>query len=247
MIYHEVSQQSNEWYRLRQGLATTSRFDSIITPKTGELSKSCEKYANDLIGEMITGENSEKFQSYWMERGAMLEADASASYEAITDYVLDRGGFITNDKMTRGASPDRRVLDKNGKVVGGVEIKCPAPATHIENLLRGKEIDPSYIPQVQGQILIGEFEFVDWFSYHPDMPPAHIRTIRDDAYCAKLEKALDAFDKIMEGKIADLKKLGLIVPERPILEMYRQAMETEGFPTYLSTSPTETTDYRMAG
>lgn len=245
MIYHVVSQQSTEWFKLRLGMATASCFSKIITPKTGEISKSAEGYANELIGEMITGENSEKFESYWMERGAMLEADASASYEVITGYTLDRGGFLTNDEMTIGASPDRRVLDASGNVVGGVEIKCPAPATHIENLLRGDEIDPKYIPQVQGQILIGGFEFVDWFSYHPDMPPAHIRTMRDEVYCDKLQDALNNFNHILDSKIHLLEQRGVIVPPRPILDMYREAMAREGFPNYTSSAPSE--DYRMAG
>ena len=234
MIYHEVAQQSPEWFRMRLGLATASCFDKIITPKTAEPSKSMDDYANSLIGELITGESSEKFQSYWMERGAQMEAEASASYEVITDFTLDRGGFLTDDNMTVGASPDRRVL-KLGSVVGGVEIKCPKPETHIANLLRKGEIDPSYKPQVQGQILIGEFEFVDWFSYHPDMPPAHIRTYRDDAYCEKLKRALDAFTGLMDEKISVLTNIGVIIPERPIVQMYREQMnfEQENLPNYL--------------
>lgn len=220
-IFHRVGQGTIEWFKMRLGVATASCFDKIITPKTGELSKQCDDYANQLIGERITGESAEKFpQTYWMERGAQLEVDASAAYEAITDYRLDVGGFVTTDDMTIGASPDRIVLDQNGNTVGGVEIKCPAPGTHIANLFRDGKIDPSYIPQVQGQIYVGGFEFIDWFSYHPDMPPAHIRTYRDDAYCAKLESALNEFLYITRIKIETLKDKGLVVPDRPILQMY---------------------------
>jgi len=250
MIYHEVSQQSDQWYKMRLGLATASRFGQLITPKTGQFSKSMDPYANQLIGEMVTGKGAEKFESYWMERGAMLEQDASASYEVITGYSLDRGGFLTNDEMTIGASPDRRVLDASGNVIGGTEIKCPSEAVHIENLLRMKKhgtIDPDYIPQVQGQILIGKLEFVDWFSYHPDMPPALIRTERDDDFCNKLEDALGEFDRILREKIDLLQSMGMIIPPRPILAMYDEAIQRDGYATYLSTTTTETTDYRMAG
>ena len=223
MIYHEVTQQSPEWFRMRLGLATASCFHRIITPVKVEPSKSMGEYANGLIAELITGENSETFKSYWMERGAQMEAEASAAYEFITGFTLDRGGFLTDDNMTVGASPDRRIIDL-GLVIGGVEIKCPDPSTHIANLLRLKEgsIDPFYKPQVQGQMLIGELEFVDWFSYHPDMPPAHIRTYRDDAYCEKLKRALDAFTDLMEEKSSVLTSIGVIIPERPILQMYRE-------------------------
>lgn len=223
MIFHDVSQGSAEWFKMRLGIATASCFDKIVTPKTFEPSKQMEDYAFKLIGELVTLENSEVFTSYWMERGAQLEDDAARSYEAITGHNLINGGFVTNDAMTYGASPDRRVLDSTGNVIGGVEIKCPAPATHIKNILRNGEIDPSYLPQVQGQILIGGFEFVDWFSYHPDMPPALIRVERDDRLCQKLEVALNEFCTMVEEKISSLKKACVFVNERPILSMHEKS------------------------
>lgn len=221
MIYHDFAQQSEEWYRARLGVATASCFDKIITPKKLELSKSAEDYAFTLVGEMVTGESAEKFQSYWMERGAMMEVEARMQYEVITDLKLDRGGFITNDAMTRGASPDVRVFD-GSRCVGGAEIKCPSPAVHIANLKRMRDhgvIDPSYIPQVQGQILIGGFDFIDWFSYHPNFPPAHIRTYRDDEFCGALEGHLNTFDGMVDDVIAMLEKMGTKVPPRPITTM----------------------------
>jgi len=241
MIFHDVTQGSPEWKRMRLGLATASCFHKIITPQKGELSKSAEHYASALVGEMITGENTENFQSYWMERGGAMEAAASSSYEIITGLTLDRGGFITNDDMTIGASPDRRVRGDNGLIIGGVEIKCPSPETHIENLKRAIKhgaIDPSYIPQVQGQILFGEFEFVDWFSYHPEMPPAHIRTYRDDVYCQKLEKALDDFIGIVNETIYLFKTIGFDVPARPIVMMREQELRKDN---------SEIPEYLMAG
>lgn len=218
MIYFDVPQGDVEWFNLRKGVATASRYDNIITPKTGEISKSAEKYAHELIGEMITGENAEKFTSYWMERGAAMEADARMSYQALTDLDIDRGGFMANDDLTNGASADLRVFDPStGKMIGGTEIKCPMAATHLDNIFRDGKIDPQYNPQVQGQILRYGFEFVDWFSYHPDMIPALVRTYREDEYCAKLEKALAEFDGMIKDKIETLIKKGQLVPDRPIL------------------------------
>lgn len=228
-IFHDVGQGTIEWFKMRLGVATASCFDEIITP-TGKLSKQADDYANQLIGEMITGETAEKFpQTYWMERGSQLEGEAAQAYEAITGLTLDMGGFMTDDDMKFGASPDRRVIGPGGEVVGGIEIKCPAPATHIANLLRTDKIDPSYIPQVQGQILICGFEFVDWFSYHPDMPPAHIRTYRDDAFCEKLSDALQDFEDILDRKIKALNDMGIIVPDRPILLKHKETKEFNEF------------------
>lgn len=215
MIFHDVPQASPEWFALRVGIATGSCFDKIITAKTGKLSTQADEYANTLIAEMILGESQENFMpSYWMERGALMEQEALQTYRIITDHEIDRGGFGTNDAQTYGASPDFRII-KNGKVIGGGEIKCPAPKTHVANLQRDA-MDPNYMPQVQGQILVFGFEIHDWFSYHPDMPPALIRTPRDDEYCAKLEDALNGFAKIVDDKIAKLSKKGLVInrPDR---------------------------------
>lgn len=222
MIYHEVVQHSPGWFKMRLGLATASCFDKIVTPAKGDPSKQMDDYANNLIGELVTGNNAETFTSYWMERGQQFEADAAAAYEFITGFELDRGGFLTDDDMTVGASPDRRVI-KLGSVVGGVEIKCPKEGTQVANLLRGDDIDPQYKPQVQGQILIGGFEFVDWFSYHPDFPPALIRTYRDDAYCNKLASALEQFESLLQEKIRILEGRGVRIPPRPIISLSQRS------------------------
>lgn len=218
MIFHDLSHASPEWFRARVGIATASCFGKIITPKTGKLSAQADGYANLLISEMILGESQEKFSpSYWMERGAMMEVDARKLYEFETGFITDRGGFMTNDEGTAGASPDVRVFDDGGKLIGAAEIKCPAPWNHVENLLRDT-LDPDYIPQVQGQILIGGFDFVDFFSYHPDMPPARIRTYRDDEFCKKLQDALDGFEQIIQVKIRALAERGIEV-KRPEIEI----------------------------
>ena len=211
MIWHEVQQNTPEWYALRLGIPTASSFDKIITPKTGNLSAQAEEYADRLIAERIMGEVLEVFKpSYWMERGHILEAQARALYEFETGYETKHGGFLTNDSATIGASPDVLVLNSS-KVIGGAEIKCPAPWTHVSNLLRGNQIDPAYIPQTQGQILVGGFEFVDWFSYHPSMPPALVRVLRDNAYSEKMAVALDGFVNMLAAKIERLKALGIDV------------------------------------
>jgi hypothetical protein len=223
MIVHNVIQQSPEWFKMRLGLATASRFSEIITPKEGKYSKSADKYSLELIGEMITGQSAEKFESYWMERGAIMESDAAASYEAITGYTLAPGGFITNDTMTVGASVDRLVLNDQGVIIGGVEIKCPSMGVHLGNLKRSlvNEIDPAYIPQVQGQIVVGEgqFQFIDWFSYHPDTLPALIRTGRDADYCDKIRACLTQFLQQIDTDIYNFKKMGIVIPNRPLWSM----------------------------
>ena len=215
MIFHDIPQRSPEWYKLRAGIATSSQFGRIITAKSGAVSKSIDGYICELLSEMILGEAGERKipDNYWLERGRMVEADARALYEFETGYTIDAGGFITDDTGKHGCSPDARVFDDAANVIGFAEIKCPAPWTHVENLLRD-EIDPTYIPQVQGQMHIGEVDFVDWFSYHPEMPPAKIRTYRDEAYQKKLGEALKVFDDKFSAALDKLKSKGVIIPEK---------------------------------
>lgn len=189
------------------------KYEGLIEPPPLELLAGAETYAHFLLAELITGESLDKFpHSYWMERGTVYEIEAINLYAFQTGLRVDRGGFITNDAGTAGCSPDIRVFDGE-TLIGAAEIKCPAPWTHVENLLRD-EIDPQYKPQIQGQMTIGGFEFIDWFSYHPDMPPALIRTKRDEPYCKILDEALDLFDKLMKAKIEKLKEKGVLIIDK---------------------------------
>lgn len=212
--FHDVPQLSEQWFQLRIGVATSSCFGKIITPKTGKLSASASEYASLLIAEKILGEPLETFkQTYWMERGQEYEPMARKAYVLETDYDIDGGGFISNGMV--GSSPDARVFNGDLEVIGAAEIKCPAPWTHVENLCRD-EIDPKYIPQVQGQIFCGrklypKMNFVDWFSFHPEMPMSLIRTTADAEYQGKLDVAIGEFEDIMKEKIDTLIRKGVII------------------------------------
>jgi hypothetical protein len=209
MIFHEIIQGGDDWFKLRRGIPTASCFNKIITP-TGKLSTQADEYAHLLLAEIITGENLDKFPpTYWMERGSMLEPEAAELYAFETGHILGPGGFMTDDKGRWGASPDRLILDGNDKAIGSIEIKCPAPWTHVKNLLC-PSIDNQYIPQVQGQMLIGDLDFVDWFSYHPEMPPSNIHIERDEKFIEKLSDALENFTKIMNVKVEKLKEIGAL-------------------------------------
>lgn len=187
MRVHSVEQGTEEWRKLRLGIPTSSMFHTLITP-TGKPSTQARKYAYQLIAEEITGRPCDDFAgSYWMERGKELEPEAARAYEFHQEVETKLVGFITNDAGTIGCSPDRLVLGKNA----GVEIKCYKAENHIAVAVEGFGND--HVPQVQGQLLIGEFDYVDRWSYHPDMPPVLVRTHRDEGFITKLAEALERF------------------------------------------------------
>lgn len=185
MIHHTCLQGTTEWLTLRAGIPTASQFDRIITPKTRKLSTQADKYLYQLLAERVLGRYLEETKSfYWAERGKQLEDEARLYYEALRDVGTETIGFITNDARTIGASPDRLVGDD-----GLLEIKCPAPQTHMGYLL-GDPVSADYWLQVQGQLWIAERDWCDVISYHPELPSVVIRVTRNEDDIAMLEDAI---------------------------------------------------------
>lgn len=202
MIVHDVQQGSPEWFACRLGIPTASEFDKIITP-TGKASTQYEAYANRLLAEQMTGKPGEAFEgNAWTERGNELEPDAVAFYELQRDVQAVRVGFCTDDGRTMGASPDRLIGDD-----GLLEVKCPAPHTHIQYLL-DQNIDRKYYPQLQGQLLVTNRKWVDIISYHPELPPVILRVDRDEVYLAAMVKLLADFRRELQMKQGKMVKLG---------------------------------------
>lgn len=209
MKIYMVEQRSDAWRSLRLGRPTASNFGKIVTPKKCELSKSAADYGLRLVAERLLNMTSESsIDNPWMERGVMMEADAVRHYEFTYDVQTCPVGFITTDDGTLGCSPDRLVL---GDKRAAVEIKCQAPHIHLGYMLNGT--DEHYTPQVQGQLLIAELDWVDLFSYHPMMPATLIRTKRDEPYVAKLSAALRQFIDLLDDMHNRALAIGAFQPQ----------------------------------
>ena len=194
MKIHMVEQGSGDWHRLRLGIPTASEADSLVTPKTGALSASWRGYAYKLLAERLLNASGTSLDDIpYIARGKDLEPEAVRQYEFAEEVETLPVGFITDDAGRFGASPDRLIAGRKA----GVEIKCPAAHTHIGYLLSGQA--DKYRPQVQMQLYVCDFEYVDFYSFHPRCPPALIRTNRDEPYIKLLASALDEFcDKVDE-------------------------------------------------
>lgn len=204
MKIHDCEQGSAEWFKLRLGIPTASDFDQIVTPKTGKLSASSRRYAYRLVAERLLNAPMQTLDGVqYVERGRELEPAAVRQYEFAEEVETARVGFITTDDGLTGASPDRLIVGRPA----GLEIKCPAAHTHIGYLLDGH--DDAYRPQVQGQLYVAEFERVDFYSYHPLMPAALIRTPRDEPFIRLLRDALAEFHERLADMTARAKALGI--------------------------------------
>lgn len=229
-IKHEVSQGSTEWFKAKTGIPTSSDFGELITP-AGEIgwytpkrgpkkgqeipAQKVNAYANKLIADIMRGGCVEEhINSPWMERGVIMEAEARDAYVLSTDNIIENVGLITDNNKHFGCSPDALVVGHkkvNGKIIKlnrGLEIKCPSPKVHMGYLL-DENIEKKYKPQYQGQMLIGELDGVDMFSYHPDLPHALIPMERDENFIIKLNTALIKFRTLMNEKIERLMEMGV--------------------------------------
>lgn len=204
----ECCQGDPVWVQSRLGIPTASNFHRIMTPKTMKVSSQADRYCAELIAEWMLGVPMDQEHSQLMERGKELEEKAALFYAMQTNTILNTIGFCLLDlpKLGEiGCSPDRLVGSE-----GLLEIKCPAPVTHIDYLLNGVGAD--YRCQVQGQLWITGREWLDFLSYHPTMPEYQIRVQRDEDFIGKLCEATEAFLNQLERGKQRMIELGA-VPE----------------------------------
>jgi putative phage-type endonuclease len=198
MLIHSVEQQTPEWFALRCGVPSASNFSKIVTTK-GEPSKSAKEYMYTLAGEAIIGKKAKGYTSDAMQHGIDTEPEAVSTYEFITGLETAEVGFVTDDDIRIGVSPDRLVGEH-----GLLEVKCPMANTHIKYLLEGK-FPTAYFQQVQGQLMVTGREWCDFMSYVAGMKPFIVRVYPDKDFHEKLNKVLLAFCDGLEELIKKLK------------------------------------------
>jgi hypothetical protein len=182
-------QGSPEWLAARLGVPSASEFDSIITPKKGDLAAAHETYIDRLIDESIRVDAKRKFQGNAdTDRGHDLEPEARELYAFMHDVEPQTVGFVLRDSGDAGCSPDSLIGNR-----GGLEIKCPDGPQHV-GYLRAGTLPDKYKPQVHGNLLITGCDWWDFMSYCPGHKPLIVR-VAPDAFTGKLAVHLDFFVK----------------------------------------------------
>jgi hypothetical protein len=200
----QVAQRSPEWYAARTGVFTASEFDKIITP-TGKKSTQVEGLTNRILAEIMLGRSHKQFNgNFATQRGEELEPQAVECYELAWDCLVAPAGFCLSDCGHYGCSPDGFVGDD-----GLIEIKCVFDESHVANMLSDAPYR-AYYPQLQGQLLVTGRQWVDWVSYHPDLPPVIMRVERDMPYIGALMDYIAEAVKLLESKKTKLKEMGYL-------------------------------------
>lgn len=198
----KLIQGSQEWLDARLGKVTASRVpDVMMAPdKAGY-----RNYMAELICERLTGVQAEFIKTKPMERGTELEPEARARYMIETGEIVEEVGLIDHPTIAMfGASPDGLIsLD------GGLEIKCPNTATHLDTLETGQP-KKEYILQMQVAMACTKRKWWDFVSYDNRLPE-HLaffktRIHRDEAKITEIEMAVTSFLAALEVKLETLSK-----------------------------------------
>lgn len=163
----ELLQGSEAWRHARCGKVTASRVADVVAKTKAGWGASRKNYRAELVVERLTGKPKVHFASAAMQRGTELEPYARQYYEITRGVTVATVGFVPHPKIAMtGASPDG-LIDNDG----GVEIKCPLEAAHIETL-KTEKLSDEYFKQIVWNLACHpERQWWEYVSYNPDLPP----------------------------------------------------------------------------
>lgn len=194
--FHDIAQNSDEWFSLRLGKITSSNYDKIFANFGKAFGKPAIQYAQKKALERVTGLMDETgYKSPAMERGNELEPIAKMMYQDETFNFVNNGGFMEFNNL--GDSNDGNVGTD-----GCIEIKCVVPNTHWDRIIKGG-YNLSYKMQIQGHLYVGNKQWCDFVQYCPEFPEhkqlyIH-RVYVDNDLQSKLIERLEQFElKIQE-------------------------------------------------
>lgn len=161
--FHDVKQNSDDWYNLRAGRLTGSKLGVIMANYGKAFGEPAKKYAVNIAIEQITGKPiSSDYTNEHMQRGHEQEPIARALYEDYNFCDVSNGGFFESGFI--GVSPDGLVDDD-----GVIEIKSVIASVHYANVKR-QAVDPAYKWQCIGNLKYTDREYLDFISFCVDFP-----------------------------------------------------------------------------
>lgn len=194
-MWHDVEQNTDEWYALRAGKITSSNLHTVMAHFGKDFGNPAKKYAVDIAVSQLTGKPPPQgFTNDHMKRGHEEEPLARMAYEEMYFCEITNGGFFEKDGF--GDSPDGLVGNE-----GMVEIKSAIPSVHYDRIRKGT-YDSSYKWQHVGHLKASKRKWVDFVSFCSQFP--------DDKklYVHRLHKRdfIEEFNQV-DIRLAEFKKL----------------------------------------
>lgn len=196
-----IMQRTVDWYMMRLGKPTASRFGDIKPGRGTKWAVSTLTYMRELLCERLTGQWTEAFGNA-IEWGLDHEDEARELYESRYGVTIVGEAFAERDGL--GGSPDGLSGED-----GIIEIKCPYnSANHISYILDGCEDN---LPQIQANLYFTDRKWCDFISYDPRMPDElklFVKRIeRDDNYIVDMIAKVQDFAadlNEMESKVKSI-------------------------------------------
>lgn len=155
---------------LRAGNFTASEIHKLMGVKG--FGDTGETYILEKVAEHFGAESPEMF-SKACDYGNEYEPVAAAYYAKASGVELKETGFIISSWCDQaGASPDRQIIGQ----LAGIEIKCPySPENHVKHLTIKsagdlKKVNSKYFWQVQMELAVTGWEWIDFVSFDPRFP-----------------------------------------------------------------------------
>ena len=161
--FHDVDQNTDEWFAMRAGRLTSSKLGVIMANYGKAFGDPAKKYAVNIAIEQITGQPiASTYTNEHMERGHEQEPIARMLYEEENFCDVTNGGFFESEFV--GCSPDGLVSDR-----GDIEIKSVIAPVHFANIKR-QNVDPAYKWQCIGNLKFPGRYWLDFVSYCSEFP-----------------------------------------------------------------------------
>ncbi|TNF09441.1 MAG: hypothetical protein EP323_00290 [Gammaproteobacteria bacterium] len=199
----DLEQGSFEWHSLRHGKLTGTTLKSALGSK-----KVQDTLLYKLVSERMTEPQIDEINSQSIARGRELEPIArKAVIEKTGLHFVETGMLISEEIPDFGLSPDG-IYEESGKIVGGLEIKCPDSKKHIEYLIQGG-VPSEYADQVKAPFLISDdiqwWIFASFDDRNYERPLHIVRVRRSDIKTIEEDrKKLADFMKRVDDEHANL-------------------------------------------
>jgi putative phage-type endonuclease len=212
-IHWDLEQRSDEWMALRAGRLTASEVDKVVTPTGGAAAPASTQYGrilarkhglqdevSKLARELDMKDPYFDFDNLWMARGRKLENEALAWFKIETGLEVTPCGFVEHGPFT-GFSPDGLIVGKQAhmaETITPVQVKCPAPETHIGWLHEGV-MPKKHAAQVHAEMYMSGAPNAYFMSYCPDVEPLLLKVLKGpltEKVGQAIENAIDALGRL---------------------------------------------------
>ena len=193
----DCEQGSHEWHCLRHGRVTGTTLKSALGSK-----KVQETLMMRVISERMTEPMIDDINAPQVVRGKEMEPQARLAVIKHTGLEFAETGFLVSDEFDGfGFSPDG-IYEQDGKIIGGIELKCPGSKNHVEYIF-GNCVPADYEYQVKAPFIMSDDVQWWYFASYDD------RNYQIPLFVTKVSRAelkdIDADREKLKQFLADVK------------------------------------------